>query len=176
MNNKLNKGNYGYVARQEMQHELFPGLSMNNYNKNLCREYNVEIRRVHPNDIIPNPVKISSPTDVYNLLSESKYLDREVFYCLHLNTKNQLLYLEEVSSGVHILSHTFCSHLAMKGAPARAIQELAGHKNLSTTQRYMHLSPAAVEAAIRLLEMPSPAKFFGDILETAIPEISNSAN
>ena len=29
--------------------------------------------------------------------------------------------------GVHVLRHTFCSHLAMRGAPARAIQELAGH-------------------------------------------------
>jgi len=29
-------------------------------------------------------------------------------------------------SGVHRLRHTFCSHLAMRGAPARAIQELAG--------------------------------------------------
>jgi len=45
--------------------------------------------------------------------------------------------------GLHVLRHTFCSHLAMKGAPARAMQELAGHKDLSTTQRYMHLSPAA---------------------------------
>ena len=43
------------------------------------------------------------------------------------------------------LRHTFCSHLAMRGAPARAIQELAGHADLSTTQRYMHLSPAALE-------------------------------
>ena len=43
-------------------------------------------------------------------------------------------------SGVHRLRHTFCSHLSMRGAPARAIQELAGHKDLSTTQRYMHLS------------------------------------
>ena len=40
----------------------------------------------------------------------------------------------------------------------------------------MHLSPAAVEAAIRILEMPSPAKLFGDILETDIPVKYNSAN
>jgi integrase len=52
---------------------------------------------------------------------------------------------------VHILRHTFGSHLAMRGAPARAIQELMGHKSLQETQRYMHLSPAAAEAAIRLL-------------------------
>jgi hypothetical protein len=40
----------------------------------------------------------------------------------------------------------------MKGAPARAIQEPAGHADLSTMQRYMHLSPAATEDAIRLLD------------------------
>ena len=57
-----------------------------------------------------------------------------------------------VKPGVHILRHTFCSHLAMRGAPARAIQELAGHQDLGTTQRYMHLSPAALDAAIRLLD------------------------
>jgi site-specific recombinase XerD len=52
----------------------------------------------------------------------------------------------------HLAASTFCSHLAMRGAPARAIQELAGHQDLGTTQRYMHLSPAALDAAIRLLE------------------------
>jgi integrase len=52
----------------------------------------------------------------------------------------------------HILRHTFCSHLAMQGATAKAIQELAGHQDLSTTQRYMHLSPAHKDAAIRLLD------------------------
>ncbi len=58
----------------------------------------------------------------------------------------------QASGKLHILRHTFCSRLAMAGAPAKAIQELAGHQNLSTTQRYMHLSPAAKQGAIRLLE------------------------
>jgi integrase len=56
-----------------------------------------------------------------------------------------------VREAVHILRHTFCSHLAMRGAPARAIQELAGHSELQMTQRYMHLSPAALDAAINCL-------------------------
>jgi integrase len=75
-----------------------------------------------------------------------------------------------IPQGVHILRHTFCSHLAMKGAPARAIQELAGHADLSTTQRYMHLSPAATEDAIRLLDARHAGvdgvEKFGDILDT----------
>ena len=68
--------------------------------------------------------------------------------------------------GVHILRHTFCSHLAMRGAPPRAIQELAGHRELGMTQRYMHLSPAALDSAIRLLDQPSGVTNFGDILAT----------
>jgi site-specific recombinase XerD len=46
-------------------------------------------------------------------------------------------------AGPHLLRHTFCSHLSMRGAPARAMQKLAGHRDLGTTQRYMHLSPLA---------------------------------
>jgi integrase len=69
--------------------------------------------------------------------------------------------------GVHVLRHTFCSHLAMRGAPARAIQELAGHSDLRTTQRYMHLSPAALDAAIRLLDSPLSHLVRGNIEATA---------
>lgn len=68
------------------------------------------------------------------------------------------------ATNVHILRHSFCSHLAMRGAPVRAIQELAGHRDLSMTQRYMHLSPAALDRAIRLLDEPPAVGNFGDIL------------
>ena len=63
--------------------------------------------------------------------------------------------------------HSFCYHLAMRGAPIKAIQELAGHRELGMTQRYMHLSPAALDSAIRLLDQPTAVKNFGDMLETA---------
>ena len=76
--------------------------------------------------------------------------------------------------GVHVLRHSFCSHLAMRGAPTRAIQELAGHADIRTTQRYMHLSPAALDSAIRLLDVQLPGLQRGDILETVAGEQSNS--
>jgi site-specific recombinase XerD len=71
------------------------------------------------------------------------------------------------TGGSHILRHTFCSHLAMQGAPAKAIQELAGHADLSTTMRYMHLSPAARQDAIGLLNARGERRIFGDIVEPA---------
>jgi site-specific recombinase XerD len=78
-------------------------------------------------------------------------------------------------SGVHRLRHSFCSHLAMRGAPARAIQELAGYQDLLTTQRYMHLSPAALDSSIRLLDSSGVRPGRGEMLETADAEsaISN---
>jgi integrase len=79
----------------------------------------------------------------------------------------------KVSGRLHILRHTFCSRLAMRGATAKAIQELAGHVSLMTTQRYMHLSPAAKETAIRMLDGPIPGTGFGDSLETGAGEGAN---
>lgn len=61
--------------------------------------------------------------------------------------------LRQITGRLHILRQTFCSGLAIRGATAKAIQELAGHVSLTTMQRYMHLSPAAKESAIRLLEL-----------------------
>ncbi len=56
--------------------------------------------------------------------------------------------------GWHVLRHTFASHLVMRGAPLKAVQELLGHADIKVTMRYAHLTPSSRGEAIGLLDLP----------------------
>ncbi|NMA27447.1 MAG: site-specific integrase [Burkholderiales bacterium] len=56
----------------------------------------------------------------------------------------------------HDLRHTFCSRLVMAGVDLRTVQQLAGHKTITVTMRYAHLSPGHQRAAIMALDVRGP--------------------
>jgi integrase len=67
----------------------------------------------------------------------------------------------------HGLRHTFASHLIMRGASLKAVQELLGHESIEMTLRYSHLTPDVKREAVRLLDRTEKS---GDIQETAEAE------
>ncbi len=60
--------------------------------------------------------------------------------------------------GWHALRHSFASHLAMRGAPLKAIQEMLGHATIQMTMRYAHLAPEVARDAVRLLDEDARGK------------------
>jgi len=58
----------------------------------------------------------------------------------------------------HSLRHTYASWLVMQGTPLYTVQKLMGHKTIALTERYAHLAPDTLKAAVSMFEKNTKIK------------------
>ncbi len=79
--------------------------------------------------------------------SRGRRLSRQGLHLIIKRYAHEAGLADDVSA--HTLRHSFATHLLEGGADLRAVQEMLGHADLSTTQIYTHVTTAHLQKAYR---------------------------
>jgi len=74
----------------------------------------------------------------------------------------QLAGIDKGKRGPHILRHTFCTRLHQKGVTPFTIKDLAGHKSLNTTMRYVRIENKEQAEAVDRLEFGAANSWYNN--------------